>query len=344
MDDLVKKYLQNKYGENFEQDAQNQYDERSSSLNTANLFSNLGDVIAGNKVGSANEYFSGLKKQAKDDTLGKIEKARNDYVKNITDNSAIEKIVDESKIREQENQTGSEQAKAVTAQLKRLGVQVPDGLSLAEIKRNYGDAKTLNELKMRSNIDFGNQVALKSLDFKNQESKDARTLEREKEMAAYKQELERTKKSDPKTLGGTDKARFDNALMAIKGLDQMAKALDSGENTFSLVGDNPYTIGSRAATEAYGRMQSGGAINKDEEARFEKTLPSATDSKQIQRQKLINQRNEMISRLKTLGFDAKDIGVEPLNFKYGSEESSQPKTVIQNGHTYTFNPKTGQYE
>lgn len=87
MDDLLKKYLQNKYGENFEQDAQNQYDERTSGLNTANLFSNIGDVIAGNKVGSANDYFSGLKKQAKDDTLGKIENDKKSYMANAEFNN-----------------------------------------------------------------------------------------------------------------------------------------------------------------------------------------------------------------------------------------------------------------
>jgi hypothetical protein len=71
-------------------------------------------------------------------------------------------------------------------------------------------------------------------------------------------------------LNSADKARFDNALMAIKGLDEMSSALGSGQNTFSLVGDNDYTAAARRATEAYGRMQSGGAINKDEEMRFQK--------------------------------------------------------------------------
>lgn len=186
-----------------------------------------------------------------------------------------------------------------------------------------------------------------------------RELGLKREDLNYKRTEERKKLKDPvekiAKLNSGDKARFDNAAMALKALDEMGQALDQGENTFSLVGDNAYTAAARRATEAYGRMQSGGAINKDEEERFDKTLPRTTDSKEIQRKKIIAQRNEMVSRLKTLGFTPEDIGYQPKEFKYGSsgkkqsgsaqgQQTQPPQTVIQNGHTYTYNPQTGSYE
>ena len=99
-------------------------------------------------------------------------------------------------------------------------------------------------------------------------------------------------------------------------------------------------------------MQSGGAINKEEEARFDRTLPRLTDKKEIQRKKILDQRAEMLSRLHTLGFTPEQAKYAPVDFKYGSDDSqvssasagSKPKTVNQNGHTYILNEKTGQYE
>lgn len=135
-------------------------------------------------------------------------------------------------------------------------------------------------------------------------------------------------------LSGTDKARFDNAKMVLNSLDGMAKALDAGDNTFSMIGDNDYTRNARTATEAYGRMQSGGAINKDEEKRFSDTLPTARDSADIQRKKILAQRAEMLSRLKTLGFSPEDIGYKPAEFKYGL--NSGPKNKASNVSNYGF--------
>ena len=54
----------------------------------------------------------------------------------------------------------------------------------------------------------------------------------------------------------------------------------------------------------------------------------------------------MISRLRTLGFSPEDANYKPQEFNYGKSKtkSSKPQTVVQNGHTYTLNPETGEYE
>lgn len=95
-----------------------------------------------------------------------------------------------------------------------------------------------------------------------------------------------------------------NSAMGLKGVRDMRKALEDGDNTFSLFGDNNFTEAQRRSSEAFGRLQSGGAINKDEEARFIAMGPKPTDSKEMQMQKLANQEAEYMARLKEAGIDA----------------------------------------
>lgn len=72
----------------------------------------------------------------------------------------------------------------------------------------------------------------------------------------------------------------------LRGVGGMRDALKKGDNTFSLVGDNDFTRSLNQMAENYGRMQSGGAINKDEEARFKKMAPGIGDDEEMQQKKL----------------------------------------------------------
>lgn len=252
-------------------------------------------------------------------------------------------------------------AKAMRAMLIKkhnLEPNALDGFSAKDMMGLYGDPGKIEEIRAQAAIDFENQKKIHQMDqvARLQERNNQNAFELQK--IATEKNLEQQKKNDPNhkmaSLSGTDKARLDNALMVLKAIDEMGAALDRGDNTKSLVGDNDYTRSARNATEAYGRMQSGGAINKDEEARFEKVLPGMLDTKEMQRKKLLGQRDEMISRIKTLGFSPNDLGYAPKDFMYGMESksdsvnkanaNSKPKIVIQNGHQYKFNEETGQYE
>jgi len=199
------------------------------------------------------------------------------------------------------------------------------GLTKAQKMELFGNPGKLAEIEAQSQISFNNDMAKQraSQGFQSREKQLDRQAELDKEN--FKRTTEYAKKNDPnekmKNLSGTDKARYDNALMVAKAVDQMGAALDGGDNTYSMIGDNNYTEAQRRAAEAYGRMQSGGAINKEEEARFLKMLPGITDSKEMQRQKLTGQRDEMMSRLKTLGFTPQEAGYTPTEFKYGASET-----------------------
>lgn len=64
--------------------AQKQYDEQVDRSNTANLFANLGDVIAGKRPGQSNQFFSDLNKQTKENTTGKIDADRKRQMEDAT--------------------------------------------------------------------------------------------------------------------------------------------------------------------------------------------------------------------------------------------------------------------
>lgn len=116
--------------------------------------------------------------------------------------------------------------------------------------------------------------------------------------------LESTKKNTAAGLNSSDKQRYDNINMAIKGIDGMSSALTNGDNTFTLWGDNDFTANRNRAVEAIGRMQSGGAIGKEEQVRFEKMLPTAFDDAEMQQSKLQAIKDEMNSRFETMGLGA----------------------------------------
>lgn len=211
------------------------------------------------------------------------------------------------------------------AKALKLMISKKNGISPADLEQMtekdlislYGDQGKLAEIQAQSQMNFQNDMAKQrsQQNFQASENEKNRLSEMEKERA--KQIVEAGKKTDPRNLSGTDKARYDNALMVLKAIDQMGTALDNGDNTYKMIGDNKYTEAERKAAEAYGRMQSGGAINKEEEERFLAMLPRATDKKEMQRHKLISQRDEMISRLRTLGFTPEQAGYVPTEFQYG---------------------------
>ncbi len=314
----IAEYLKAKMaGQDEYQQAAEQNRELQSGLAGAQLASSIGDALAGRNNSGTQAAFQNMRNQAQDSTIGDFSRQRQFAAQDL----AAKRDSDENDPNSQKSVNFRNQVESMMPLIakaygpKWATVAAADGPNLFNLQKMQ-DAQ--NETKMR---------------YQGQRQE--------------KQELLAQKNSPEgrlKALSGTDKARYDNALMALKGIDDMAAALDNGQNTFSVVGDNDYTAASRRATEAYGRMQSGGAINKEEESRFEKTLPGLTDSKEIQRKKLMAQKAEMISRLKTLGFTPEQAGYEPKDFKYGSEARKQPKTITQNGHTYTFNEATGQYE
>ena len=174
--------------------------------------------------------------------------------------------------------------------------------------------------------------------------------------------FEKTPEGKLSKMGAAEKQRLDNATLAVKSVQGMADALAKGENTFSLIGDNPFTQQRTQFEEALGRMQSGGAISKEEELRFKKMAPTLMDSAEIRQQKINDLNAEMIKRIGTMGFKPEELGLEVKDVSKSIPKSrgladfltggltpsananANKPPVIQNGQQYIWNPQAGKYE
>lgn len=74
-----------------------------------------------------------------------------------------------------------------------------------------------------------------------------------------------------------------------------------------MVSDTPFTRSQRIAAEMFGRLQSGGAINKEEEARFIQMGPRPGDSADQAQAKLEDQRRILEQRVQTMGLNEQDL-------------------------------------
>jgi hypothetical protein len=181
----------------------------------------------------------------------------------------------------------------------------------------YLDKKNKNQLelaKLEGDQAYKDkQIAL--AEERNKLTKSKQEQDKQLKMAELAAKKEKEKLTDePKNyeqklagLKGEERKRFDNASMALEAVDNMAKALAKGDDTFSLVGDNDFTMASSMYEEALGRMQSGGAINAEENVRFRNMRPTWTDSPEIQRKKLQTLLSEMSTRLGSLGFEPQEV-------------------------------------
>lgn len=129
-----------------------------------------------------------------------------------------------------------------------------------------------------------------------------------------------------KSLNSSDKQRLDNIKLSLTSLEDMNEALiNQKQNTYSLIGDNDYTSANRLLSEAVGRMQSGGAIGKEEAATFLKMAPTKFDSPDIQKKKIDKMKMVMESRLQTLGLQRGDLP-DLANYKPAFIKKPKPES------------------
>lgn len=225
-------------------------------------------------------------------------------------------------------------AKAAYNQFSKYGVQIDPNDTEETLIQRYGPISELMNNKIRNLGDIEKIRIQKGLD--------AQEKEKDRQNQAYLKSLDDQKKSDPKNLTGSDKARYDNSLMVLKAIDGMDGALAGGQNTMTFKGDNDFTLNARNAAEAIGRMQSGGAIGVEEEKRFRAMLPTIWDSQEMQAKKLANLREEMTSRLSTLGVPMERTGYTPSELTYGSKKTNTANAAPKSGDIKEWNGKVYQ--
>jgi hypothetical protein len=130
-----------------------------------------------------------------------------------------------------------------------------------------------------------------------------------------------------KPMSGEQIKRLDYVVGAEDALNRLETAVNDPNVTMRpdipFVGDNTFTEALRDAAENYGRMQSGGAISKDEEKRFLAKVYKIGDSREDVLRKIKQFRQEMKGRRTRLLSGGRNVGqtspeVEAVSFDVDS--------------------------
>lgn len=332
MNPAVKGYLSEKYMDQFSPEARqkivDQNKEDAGGIDWRSALSALGAGLQGRDAFAAGQAMKRQQQGEREGRLTEFDKARGQSLQNKTLAEADEK-------RKADMDPNSMQSKI--AQKAALKMNMDPNVAANMTAAQFREVSPV--LAKMYGIDEGIKIHAEDRDFKADQVKEMKALrvqeakdkaDAKAAAAAEKEAYKKTTEGKLAHLNSSDKSRFDSAKMGYQAVDDMTRALKGGDWTFSPIGDNNFTVASRNFEEALGRMQSGGAINKDEEARFKKMRPSASDSSEMQKKKLQQIQAEMGSRLKTLGFSPDELGLSPL--KESSEET--PEMKIVNGIKY----------
>lgn len=250
---------------------------------------------------------------------------------------------------ERDSDPSSPASMSARAWAKANGLPASDTDSAYDLERKFG-LKNLFSKKLTDQADFQRQVQIANLNHAN--AREIARMNNEADLAKYNaQERAKLGGLDPNSvegrqakMSGERQQRLDNARMGFAAVQKMQDALlNKGQNTFSLLGDNDFTMNRTAFEEALGRMQSGGAISEDEEKRFKGMAPTMTDSSEIQKKKLANLSAEMELRMKALGFTPEEFNI--ARFQNGTDVGSSNMAQAAGGKSVIkkqFSPSRNQ--
>lgn len=121
-------------------------------------------------------------------------------------------------------------------------------------------------------------------------------------------------------LGAEGKNKVGSIASGLQALDAVEKSITAGYKPEYLtsstpllgqfISDNPLTESQRVVSEVVGRLQSGGAINKEEEARFNAMGPRPGDNFATQKRKIKQQKDFLRNKLTAFGLSEVDLANE----------------------------------
>lgn len=163
---------------------------------------------------------------------------------------------------------------------------------------------------------------------------------------------EKTPEGKIEKLSGEARSRFDNVTGGISALRDMKAAYMAKPRTgladkldlanVPLRGDTPYTEASNRFDEMLGRMQSGGAIGKEELKSFQKLRPQITDSPEIAQTKFDKMEELLSGRLKSFGLD--ESSAESMGFLKPKQGLIAPKEGLINQEKKAVQPSPDDIE
>lgn len=320
------------------QDAQDQ----QSGLGWAQFAAGVGDALAGRDPSNSVRNFDSIRQGIKDDTVGSFEKRKKAAIENYNTNRSLEqnKLTDDQRARDMD--VNSEESKMARALAIKMGVN-------PEIAKNLTAAKFKETSPVMEKMYAVEQARLARQDAAatRAESKAARQFEKD-------QILETTygtarTADDAKQLKGAaeTKAKFDAQLEELIALrkDKGVEYLDRESVARAKQLSRDLLLG-------YKDLAKLGVLSQSDEAILNDIIPNDPLGQDwAPGQDPTLHKLEKFQGDVNRDFDSRlDQRLRnPNNPQRKSQQGkapskSKPKTITQNGHTYTLNEATGEYE
>lgn len=156
----------------------------------------------------------------------------------------------------------------------------------------------------QSEIDATN--ALKQATLNNAQSQQGVSNDfrrQELELRDKKAMADKAKESAPKPLTAEAALKLANFKNALQAIDEMDSSLKKGDNTFTVFGDNDYTMAQDKFAEGYGRGSSGASITDSERDAFKGRTPNYKNNPDEKTAKLRELREDIQMKIDALQGD-----------------------------------------
>jgi hypothetical protein len=340
MDDLLDQYLKNKYGENYQQKAESDYNSSRDNINTGSVISSIGAALANRDPNASNDYYNQLNKQAKEDTIGRIAADKSQFLKDKMDASTLNDLVTKQQMELAQKDPNARQSLIARALAKKYNLPVQDSDSFKDVSQ-FMDPRKMMETEAAANVDFDKQKQLRQLEhvFKKQENEMNRSNDLEK--IQLKNELERTKGEAGAKLPSSEAGNLAKSTDALK--DVMAfrdSALSTNDYSKSgklnplrsIPGTEDYTKTRAYENQAKAMMQKigtyleGGKLtDQDFESKYLPMAPAIDDPPSLKKAKMDN-LEKMVKQRLNAELDA--YGKAGYNVKNFSQEGNVPGNPV----------------
>ena len=180
-----------------------------------------------------------------------------------------------------------------------------------------------------------------------------------------------------KIIGAPEVEKVNMGSVAVASLDKLLDAINENSDLFGPIKGNIGSVNKydkraqilnskiRATAQSAGKYLEGGVLRKEDEAKYAQMLSALSDLPDVAigknynvRDLLLDKQRSDLEALKKSGYDTSGLESQVLKLAarpklkkpqnngliQSAMASGKPKTVIQNGYTYTLNPETGEYE
>lgn len=212
--------------------------------------------------------------------------------------------------------------------------------------------------------DLERQFKMQQLEESRRQAELDRELKRQQFQARTESEARKkikTPEQKLEKLGAESRKAVGSIASGLDAIENMKVALAKGDDADyitadtpfvgGLISDTPFSENQRLLAEVVGRLQSGGAINSEEEKRFMAMGPRPGDSKAVQARKLDNQKKFLENKLTAfsleseqlpqLGFKVGDTTQTPLQLSAPGEQPMQDRAAQRRARIQELRMKQG---